>query len=147
MARCAPFAANEILGINAVHNANRTQRQPPENLEAVCFGGGAKSNKKYINSILLKGRFKEPVQAMNSGSGRRKTQNWPKRAFSLPYISYNVHYTKYSYLKKRLLFCCTFRREPPDFAFLIPSIFLKFANQKRTPHLCPAQISGCADIF
>ena len=33
--------------------------------------------------------------AVGTPAGRQKSQNLEKRAFSLPYISYNLHYTKY----------------------------------------------------
>lgn len=45
----------------------------------------------YIKSMILD--FKAD-QAADGGSAGSKVQKWPKRLFSLPSISYNVHYTK-----------------------------------------------------
>lgn len=41
------------------------------------------------------------VWAVGTPAGRQKSQNLEKRAFSLPYVSHNMHYTKIHILKIR----------------------------------------------
>ena len=42
-------------------------------------------------------------ESPNQAQAAKKSQNLEKRCFSLPYISHNVHYTKYIQSKKKNL--------------------------------------------
>ena len=53
------------------------------------------------NTDKLKQNPQNAVWAVGTPAGRQKSQNLEKRAFSLPYVSHNVHYTKIHILKIR----------------------------------------------
>ena len=44
---------------------------------------------------------KNVIWPAEAPAGRQKSQNLEKRAFSLPYVSHNVHYTKIYIIKNK----------------------------------------------
>ena len=69
----------------------------------------------------------------------RETHKRLKRAFSLPYISYNLHYTKYSHLQKGpFSFACAlqiFGTRPR-----LAGLSLRGQEKSAPAPLCPAQV-------
>ncbi|HIV43052.1 MAG TPA: hypothetical protein H9996_02390 [Candidatus Faecalibacterium avium] len=99
----------------------------------------------------------DPAGPETAGTGQ-KAQKWLKRAFSLPFFSYNVHYTKYIHRQKSLsslvhppgilrhgLRCGQYKTHPltcashrcKDALFVILSFFQRLAAHQRKSQMAP----------